>query len=313
MSILITGGAGFIGSSLADRLLEKGEKIVVIDNFNKFYDKEQNVLPHLKNPNYKLYRTDICDKESIKQIFEAEEIDIVVHLAALTSVRHSFDDPAAYIKNNIEGTLNILECVKEFNIKKVIFASSSAVYGNSDGNKLTESSKNCNPISIYGVTKLACEKLLCEYSKKFNINVVVLRFFTVYGPKQRPDLAIRKFYDLIKNGEPICVYGDGTSLRDYIYIDDVVDGICAAMTYNKTPYEIINLGSGKQIALGDMISILEQVMDKSTTRQYLPPQRGDADKTLADISKAQNLLGCTPKTTLEEGITNFVKWADENI
>lgn len=313
MSILITGGAGFIGSSLADRLLENGEKIIVIDNFYPNYDKEKNVLPHIKNQYYKLYRADICDKESIQKIFKAEKIDAVVHLAASVNIRNSFNNPAEYVKNNIEGTLNILEIMKTDNIKKLVFASSSSVYGNSDKNILSESNQNCSPISVYGVTKLACEKLLYEYSKNFNINVVALRFFTVYGPKQRPDLVIRKFYSMIKNNEPVSIYGDGTTFRDYTYIDDIIDGIIAALNYNKTPYEIINLGSGRQTSLNDMIKILENAMGKNVQKEYLPPQRGDIEKTLADISKAQDLLNYTPKISLETGIMNFVQWADKNI
>lgn len=313
MSILITGGAGFIGSSLADKLLEQGEKIVVIDNFDDSYDKEKYVLPHLKNKNYKLYRADICDKESLKNIFQKEKFDKIIHLAAVTNVRESFSEAEKYIKVNIYGTMNIMELMKENNIKKMVFASSSSVYGDFGKGKLSENNQNCNPISVYGLTKLVCEKILYSYSINYAINIVILRFFTVYGPKQRPDLAIRKFYTLIKNGEQIPVYGDGNSLRDYVYIDDVVESICAAMNYDKTPYEIINLGSGSMVLLNDVIKVLTHTMGKNEQRRYLPMPQGDVNTTLADISKARKLLNYEPKITFEEGIKKFVKWADEQI
>lgn len=311
MNYLITGGAGFIGSSLTERLLDNNNKIFVIDNFNDYYDvnlKEKNIQPFLANKNYKLYRGDICDRNLVKEIFRQNHIDVVVHIAARAGVRPSLEDPLEYVRSNIEGTINILENMKEFSCKKIVFASSSSVYGNCTAEKFSEDLKVTEPISPYAATKSACEQFLYTYSKLYGINAVCLRFFTVYGPKQRPDLAIRKFIELIEQDKSIPVYGDGSTMRDYTYIEDILNGICAAIEYDKTPYEIINLGGGSPVTLSQMIRTIEKVLNKQAKIERLPMQPGDVNKTVSDISKAQKLLNYEPKTTFEEGIKKFVEW-----
>ncbi len=311
MNILITGGAGFIGSTLADKLLEKNNKIVVIDNFNDYYSpklKEKNIKHNLDNKNYKLYRGDICDKNLLSKIFEENKIDVVVHIAASAGVRPSIENPLSYVKNNIEGTVNILEVMKRKNVQRIVFASSSSIYGNCKEEIFSEDLKVSEPISPYAASKSACEQFLYTYSKLFDIQVVALRFFTVFGPRQRPDLAIRKFIDLIKENKPIPVYGDGTTIRDYTYVDDIVDGIIGAINYNDTPYEIINLGGGAPVSLNEMISTIEKVLNKKATIEHLPMQLGDVNKTAADITKAKKLLNYNPKTSFKEGIIKFIEW-----
>ena len=311
MNYLITGGAGFIGSSLTERLLDDNNKIFVIDNFNDYYDvnlKEKNIQPFLANKNYKLYRGDICDRNLVKEIFRQNHIDVVVHIAARAGVRPSLEDPLEYVRSNIEGTINILENMKEFSCKKIVFASSSSVYGNCTAEKFSEDLKVTEPISPYAATKSACEQFLYTYSKLYGINAICLRFFTVYGPKQRPDLAIRKFIELIEQDKSIPVYGDGSTMRDYTYIEDIINGICAAIEYDKTPYEIINLGGGSPVTLSQMIRTIEKVLNKQAKIERLPMQPGDVNKTVSDISKAQKLLNYEPKTTFEEGIKKFVEW-----
>ena len=311
MQILITGGAGFIGSTLSDKLLKEGIKVLVIDNFNDFYDvnlKKQNVEPNLKNPNYKLYKGDICDKELLKKVFTENKIDKVVHLAACAGVRPSLEAPLEYVKSNIFGTVNLIECMKDFGVKKIVFASSSSVYGNCTAEKFSEDLKISEPISPYAATKSACEQFLYTYSKLYGMSAVCLRFFTVYGPRQRPDLAINNFTNLMLKDEPLPVYGDGNSLRDYTYIDDIIAGVCSAIEYDKTDYEIINLGGGNPITVKQVISTLEKTLGKPAKINYLPFQKGDVNKTVSDITKAKNLLGYYPKTNFDEGITKFVEW-----
>ena len=311
MNILITGGAGFIGSTLADKLIQENNKIFVIDNFNDYYDikiKESNVKNNLAKPNYKLYKADICDRKVVSDIFEQNNIDVVVHIAARAGVRPSLENPLEYVRSNIEGTINILENMRKYNCKKIVFASSSSVYGNCTADKFSEDLKVTEPISPYAATKSSCEQFLYTYSKLYGINAICLRFFTVYGPKQRPDLAIRKFAELIEQDKPIPVYGDGTTMRDYTYIDDIVGGICSAINYNKTPYEIINLGGGSPVTLNQMIATIEKVLGKQAKIERLPMQAGDVNKTVSDITKAKKILGYSPKTSFEEGIKKFVEW-----
>lgn len=315
MQILITGGAGFIGSTLADKLLKENNKIIVLDNFNNYYNpqlKESNVKNNLNNPNYKLYRGDICDKELVNKIFEENKIEKVVHIAARAGVRPSLENPLSYVQTNIYGTTVILEQMQKHNCKKLIFASSSSVYGNCTADKFSEDLKVTEPISPYAATKSSCEQIIYTFSKLYNINAVCLRFFTVFGPRQRPDLAIRKFIELIEKDEPIPVYGDGTTMRDYTFIDDIVEGICSALEYNKTPYEIINLGGGSPVTLNKMIETIETEMGKKAVINRLPMQAGDVNKTVSDITKAQKLLGYNPKTTFSEGIRKFLDWRNSD-
>ena len=311
MNILITGGAGFIGSTLADKLIKENNKVIVIDNFNDYYSpklKEKNVFHNLTNLNYSLYRNDICDKDAVEKIFEKNNIDCVVHIAARAGVRPSLENPLAYAETNIDGTINILEAMRKNNVKKMVFASSSSVYGNCKAEKFSEDLKVTEPISPYAATKSACEQFLYTYSKLYDIQSICLRFFTVFGPRQRPDLAIRKFIELIEQDRPIPVYGDGTTMRDYTYIDDIVSGIMSAIKYDKTPYEIINLGGGSPVTLNEMIETIEKVLGKNAKIDRLPMQPGDVDKTVSDITKAKSLLRYEPKTTFEEGIRKFIEW-----
>ena len=316
MNLLITGGAGFIGSTLADKLLKiESNNIIVIDNFNDYYSpklKEKNIKHNLDNKKYKLYRGDICDKSLLSRIFNESKIDIVVHIAASAGVRPSIDKPLDYIKNNIEGTVNILEVMKKNNVKKIVFASSSSIYGNCKEEVFSEDLKVSEPISPYAASKSACEQFLYTYSKLYNIQVIALRFFTVFGPRQRPDLAIRKFIDLIKENKPIPVYGDGTTIRDYTYVDDIVDGIIGAIDYNDTLYEIINLGGGAPVSLNQMIETIEKALNKKAKIERLPMQPGDVNKTVASITKAKKLLNYNPKTSFENGIIKFIEWEKNN-
>ena len=312
MNILITGGAGFIGSNLAEKLI-KDHNIIVIDNFNDYYSpaiKENNIKEILKNPKYKLYRADVRNIEEIKPVFSENSIDCVVHIAASAGVRASIKEPDLFIKNNICATVNVLELMKDFNVKKLVFASSSSVYGNCKAEKFSEDLKITEPISPYAATKSACEQFIYTFSKLYDIQAVCLRFFTVYGRRQRPDLAISKFVNLIKQDKPIPVYGDGTTFRDYTYIDDILSGIKSAIYYNKTPYEIINLGGGEPVTLIDMIKTIEQVLGKKAQIEWLPMQAGDVIKTSADRTKAKNLLNFEPKTKFIDGIKAYTEWAN---
>ena len=321
MNILITGGAGFIGSTLADKLLKLStsfqnninNKIIIIDNFNDYYSpelKDLNIKHNLANPDYKLYRGDICDRNLVNKIFKNHEINCVIHIAARAGVRPSLEDPLEYVRSNIEGTINILEAMRKNNVKKIVFASSSSVYGNCKAEKFTEDLKVTEPISPYAATKSACEQFLYTYSKLYDMQALCLRFFTVYGPRQRPDLAIRKFIELIEQNKPIPVYGDGTTMRDYTYIDDIVNGIMSAIDYDKTPYEIINLGGGSPVTLNEMITTIEKVLGKKAKIERLPMQPGDVDRTVSDITKARRLLNYNPQTSFEEGIRKFMEWRD---
>ena len=311
---LITGGAGFIGSSLADSLLKDNNKIVVIDNFCDFYDpaiKEKNILEALKNSNYKLYRGDIRDKELLTKIFLENKIDCVIHLAAMAGVRPSLENPILYQDVNCMGTQNILEVMKENKVLNLVMASSSSVYGNNKVVPFKETDIVDYAISPYAATKKANEVMTHVYHQIYKMNVIMLRFFTVYGPKQRPDLAINKFTNLMLNNKKITMYGDGSTYRDYTYIDDIVAGIKASINYNLTNtnvYEIINLGNSSPVSLKEMIETISQVLNIKPMIEVLPMQPGDVDKTYASIDKAKKLLGYEPKTTFKEGIEKFIKW-----
>lgn len=313
MNYLITGCAGFIGSNLIDKLLEsKDNKLVGIDNLNDFYDKkikEKNIEDALKNKNFIFIKDDLLNIESLNKIFESYKIDIVIHLAGYGGVRPSIDNPRLYIDNNIIATLNILECMKKYEIKNIIFASSSSVYGNSKESVFTETLKVSEPISPYAMTKIACEELLYTYHKLYNINVLALRFFTVYGRRQRPDLAIHKFTKLIFEEKPIPVFGDGSTKRDYTYIDDIIEGIISATNYSDNNYyEIINLGGGEPVSLEEMISVLENTIGKKAIIERKSMQKGDVIKTISDITKAKKLLNFSPSTKFKDGIKLFIDW-----
>ncbi len=311
---LITGGAGFIGSSLADDLLEKNNRVVVIDNFCDFYDpkiKENNIKNALNKENYKLYRGDIRDKDLLNKIFNENNIDIVVHLAAMAGVRPSIENPVLYQEVNCLGTQNILECMKEKRIMNLVMASSSSVYGNSKTVPFKESDIVDFAISPYAATKKANEVMTHVYHKLYNMNVIMLRFFTVYGPRQRPDLAINKFTRLMLEGKKIPMFGDGSTSRDYTYIGDIVDGIERSVNYclnNSNVYEILNLGNSSPVSLKEMINIIGKCLNVVPDIEELPMQPGDVDRTFACIDKAKDMIGYNPQTPFEEGIKKFVKW-----
>ncbi len=311
---LITGGAGFIGSHLSRQLIKEGNNIINIDNFCNFYDpqiKEENIKELLNNSSYKLYRADIRDTSKLKEIFDSNKIDAVIHIAAMAGVRPSIIDPLLYNDVNVIGTLNILDCMKEYNIKKLIFASSSSVYGNNEAVPFKETDNVDFAISPYAATKKACEINCHVYHHLYNIDVTMLRFFTVYGPNQRPDLAIHKFTKMIHEGIPIPFYGDGSTERDYTYIDDIIDGVKKAIDYtiaNNNVYEIFNIGESHTISLNKMVEIIEQALNKKAVINKMPMQPGDVKKTFADIRKAKRILGYDPQTNFTDGINKFVKW-----
>ena len=311
---LITGGAGFIGSSLSEKLIEEGNRVIAIDNFCNFYNpeiKENNVKELLKNENFKLYRKDIRDRQALKEIFEENNIDVVIHLAAMAGVRPSIENPVLYQDVNCMGTQNILEEMKAHNCKNLVMASSSSVYGNCKEVPFREDMIVDYAISPYAATKKANEVMTHVYHKLFNMNVIMLRFFTVYGPKQRPDLAINKFTRLMLEDKEIPMFGDGTTSRDYTYIDDIVDGIkksCEYVMKNDNVYEILNLGNSTPVSLKEMINTIAEVLNKEPNINQLPMQPGDVERTFADISKAKELIGYNPQTSFRKGIENFVKW-----
>lgn len=316
---LITGGAGFIGSSLIEELLKQGNKVVAIDNFCDFYDtkiKENNIKELVNNENFKIYRKDIRDRQALKEIFDENNIDIVMHLAAMAGVRPSIENPVLYQEVNCMGTQNILEEMKAHNVKNLVMASSSSVYGNCKEVPFREDMIVDFAISPYAATKKANEVMTHVYHKLFDMNVIMLRFFTVYGPKQRPDLAINKFTRLMLEGKMIPMFGDGTTSRDYTFIEDIVDGIIKSCNYvlkNKDVYEILNLGNSSPVSLKEMIDTIGQALEIKPDIEQLPMQPGDVERTFADISKAKKLIGYEPKTTFEDGIKKFVAWYKENI
>ena len=311
-NFLITGGAGFIGSHLVDRLLATDvEHITVVDDFNDFYDpsiKRANIIEHLKDPRYQLNEVDIRDHQSLEPVFKNNNFDCVVHLAARAGVRPSLSEPQLYTETNINGTLNLLELARQNNIKQFVFGSSSSVYGINAKVPFSEDDPIRQPISPYAATKGAGELLCHTYSHLYGLRCICLRFFTVYGPRQRPDLAIHKFARLITQGKPIPVFGDGTTRRDYTYVDDIIDGVMAAISYDKRDYEVINLGESRTVELSELIQLLEKELDTHATIERQPPQPGDVPQTFADISKARALLGYDPKTQIEDGLRRFVEW-----
>lgn len=308
-SALITGGAGFIGSHLADRLLEEGWKVTVVDSFDPYYDpavKRANVAPHRAHPRYRLEELDIRNLKALKQVFTSSSFDVVVHLAAKAGVRASIRKPISCQEVNVTGTHNLLELAKEHGIPQFVFGSSSSVYGVNPNVPWSEDDSVLRPISPYASTKVSAELLGHTYSHLYGIRFIALRFFTVYGPRQRPDLAINKFTRLILQGEPIPLYGDGTTSRDYTFVSDIVSGIRAAMDYRGSDYAVINLGSGRPVQLTTMVDLLEEALDRPVEREHLPEQPGDVPRTWAKIDRAKQLLGYEPRVDLAEGIQHFV-------
>lgn len=313
MKILVTGGAGFIGSHVCDSLLKRGDFVVCLDNFNDYYDpkfKKENISEYLHDKTFKLYKKDICDFDSLKNIFEKEKPDKIIHLAARAGVRQSIKSPLIYYETNVKGTLNLLELAKDFKIKNFVFGSSSSVYGDREQGPFSENDKVDNPISPYAATKKAGEELGYTYYCLYQLSVICLRFFTVYGPRGRPDMAIRKFSALINQDKKIEIYGDGNTYRDYTYISDIVDGILKALDKDWN-FEIINLGDNNPVKLTYLIKLLEQNIGKKVMIKKRPIQKGDVTITYAEISKAKDLLGWSPKVKIEKGISKTIHWFKE--
>jgi len=315
-NILITGGAGFIGSHLVDRLLSEGRwRVVVVDDFNDFYDpeiKRENIRGSLRNENFSLNNVDIRDGVALKQIFAATDFDCVVHLAARAGVRPSLTQPQLYVETNINGTLNLLELARERGVPQFVFGSSSSVYGINAKVPFSEDDPIRQPISPYAATKASGELIAHTYAHLYGLRCVCLRFFTVYGARQRPDLAIHKFARLMSTGKAIPVFGDGTARRDYTFIDDIISGVRAAIDYDGTPYEVINLGESRTVELRELISLLEKELGVAAELDRQPVQPGDVPQTYADIEKARRLLNYDPQTPIEEGIRKFVQWFRNN-
>jgi len=311
--ILITGGAGFIGSSLAEQLVNEGYQVTVIDNFDPYYGrfiKERNLNALRKHPNFKFLEMNINDLIQLR-IQLTDHYDAIVHVAAKAGVHASIKTPIACQQANVMGTQHMLEIAKEKEIKQFVFASSSSVYGVNPNVPWKESDQNMMPISPYASSKLSCELLGHVYTNLYGIRFIALRFFTVYGPRQRPDLAIHKFAKMIVNKQAIPMFGDGSTRRDYTYIDDLLRGVRAAIDYTDTNYEIINLGNHGTVSLSEMIETIESVFEEKAIINRLPIQPGDVPQTYADISKAKRLLGFEPSTSFREGIQAFRAWMME--
>jgi len=310
--IFITGGAGFIGSNLVDRLLsEDSWEITVVDDLNDFYSpqiKRANISQHEAAPNYRFVEADIRDADAMAAVFAETKFDVIVHLAARAGVRPSLSEPKLYAETNINGTLNLLELAKKHGIRQFVFGSSSSVYGVNEKVPFAETDPIFNPISPYAATKAAGELLCHTYSHLYDIRTVCLRFFTVYGARQRPDLAIYKFCKLISEDKSIKVFGDGSSRRDYTYVDDIIQGVRASMDYDGSIHEVFNLGESETTELSSLIELLEQSLGKNAIIDRQPMQPGDVPITYADISKARRLLGYNPTTKIHDGIPKFVEW-----
>lgn len=310
--VLVTGGAGFIGSHLVERLLaEGGFHVTVVDDFNDFYDpevKRRNTGAHIGRDDFTLHEADIRDRAALARVFERGGFDCIVHLAARAGVRPSLVEPVLYAETNINGTLNLLELARERGVEQFVFGSSSSVYGENEKVPFSEDDPIFNPISPYAATKAAGELLCHTYSHLFGLRAVCLRFFTVYGARQRPDLAIHKFARLIYEGRPIPVFGDGTTRRDYTFIDDIIAGVRAAMDYRASRYEVVNLGESRTVELRELIALLEKELGREAVIDRQPLQPGDVPRTFADVEKARRLLGYEPRTQIEEGLRRFVEW-----
>jgi len=309
MKALITGVAGFIGSHLAERLLADGWVVIGIDNFDPFYSpqlKRRNLATVLQSRSFRLIEADIRNAAEMQNACSARP-DVIIHLAAKAGVRPSIAEPLLYADVNVNGTVNLLQAARHNEVPKFIFGSSSSVYGNNQKVPFSEHDNVDFPISPYAATKKAGELLCHTYHHLYGISITCLRFFTVYGPRQRPDLAVHKFTRLIEKGQPIPVYGDGSMMRDFTYIDDIIDGIVAAI-HNCSSFDLYNLGNAHPISVNDLIDKLETALGKKAVRHYLPPQPGDVQRTYADITKASSQLGYQPRTSIEQGLERFVQW-----
>lgn len=310
MRVFITGAAGFIGSHLADHLLSRGDTVCAVDNFNEYYDpliKRANVSGAQNHEHYSLHECDICDGHALRELMGDFRADVVVHLAARAGVRPSLEDPQLYHRVNIIGSQHILDGCREFTPSHLVFASSSSVYGGITEVPFRESMTADRLISPYAATKRMNELMSHVYHHLYGLNVTLLRFFTAYGPRQRPDMAIHKFVRLISEGNPIPMFGDGSTARDYTYIDDIIDGVVKSID-NPFGYEIFNLGEHHTTTLRELIDKIGAAMDVAPKIERLPVQPGDVTITYADISKARDMLGYAPKTSIDDGIGEFVRW-----
>ena len=315
--VLLTGGAGFIGSHLAEALLRRGAQLIIVDNLNSFYDctlKEANLEAIRRVGDYEFHAVDICEAEALSRVVALTRPEVVIHLAARAGVRPSIEQPQMYERANVAGTVNLLELCRQFHVNRFIFGSSSSIYGATSSVPFSENHVELRPVSPYAATKLAGEMLAYTYAHLFGLQVICLRFFTVYGPRQRPDLAIRKFTELLEAGKPLPVFGDGSTARDYTYVDDIVAGILASLDPNLQfplggpPFEVFNLGNSHPVKLTELIELLEKVTGRKATYEWRPPQPGDVPVTWADTSKASRVLGYRAATSLEQGLTSFVRW-----
>lgn len=314
--VLLTGGAGFIGSHLAEALLRRDYPLAIVDNLNEFYPsawKRSNLAEVRLAGDFDFFLTDIREFSNLHDIFEKVRPSMVIHLAALAGVRPSIERPLEYEQVNVAGTANILELCREFRVQKLLFGSSSSVYGATSIAPFSENHVELRPISPYAATKLSNELACYTYSHLFALPVTCLRFFTVYGPRQRPDLAIYKFTALLEAGKPLPVFGDGQTGRDYTYVDDIVAGILGALSFEPqdssvAPFEVFNLGNSSPAKLNELIELLEQATGRQAIRQQMPMQPGDVPLTWADIAKARRMLGYHPQTKLDEGLRRFVAW-----
>jgi UDP-glucuronate 4-epimerase len=310
VKVLVTGGAGFIGSHVCERLLREGHSVSILDDLNNFYSraaKEANLEAVRRQGPCDFFFGDISDEARVKEVFEQSRPDAIIHLAARAGVRPSLEQPLLYGQVNVQGTLTLLEACRKQGVPKFVFASSSSIYGIANQVPFREDDTVNMPVSPYAATKIAGEKIAYTYSHLYGLQVVCLRFFTVYGPRQRPDLAIRKFITMIDHGQTIPVFGDGSSGRDYTFVDDTVGGIMAALAY-QCSYDVFNLGNSHPVKLIQLIQTIEAALGKKANIQWLPDQPGDVPITCADISKAQKLLGYRPQTPLREGIDRLLNW-----
>jgi len=310
MKVLVTGGAGFIGSHLSERLLERGAELTVLDNFNDFYSpsiKEKNIDSVRKRGGFSLWRTDLLDTDALERLFRDRRPEVIVHLAAYAGVRPSLQNPSLYSNVNVTGTIHLLEMARLFEVQNFVFGSSSSVYGVNSKVPFHEDDPLNQPISPYASTKRAAELLCYTYHHNYGLPITSLRFFTVYGPRQRPEMAIHKFTRMIHRGEEIPVYHRGESQRDYTFVDDIVKGILAVIDH-PFDFETLNLGNSRTVPLMDLIHLIEQAVGRSAKIRLLPAQMGDVPITYADISRARERIQYQPTTSIEEGIAKFVDW-----
>ncbi len=315
MRVLVTGGAGFIGSHVAERLVDRGDEIIVVDSFDPFYDpaiKRRNIERVLASGMASLIEEDICDPDRLDSAIGDTPIDAIVHLAARAGVRPSLERPLHYVRTNVEGTQSLLELARERGIRPFVFGSSSSVYGDATPVPFSEDAHAAQPISPYAATKRAGELACHAHSHLYGLSVICLRLFTVYGPRQRPDLAIHKFARLMSNGDEIPFFGDGSTERDYTYVDDIVSGIEAAIDWSVAApaqaFEIVNLGESVTTPLSRLVEMIAAELDVTPRLKRMPAQPGDVQRTFANVERARELLGYKPKTTMEEGIRRFVEW-----